>query len=89
MSSPHTRSRSEGDPWLICPYCGQDYVWEIVLKDLDQQALICPECDTVWFAPSDVLNGKGQNFEDFMAARGRKADWGGVVKLHKAVNKPS
>jgi hypothetical protein len=88
MSSPHTPS-PEGHLWLICPYCGQDHVWEILLKELDQQALMCAECDTVWLAPGDVLNGTGQNFEDFMAVRGRKADWGGVFILQKAVVKPS
>jgi hypothetical protein len=88
MSSPHTPS-PDGGPWLICPYCGQDYVWEVLLTELDQQALMCPECDTVWLASGDVLNGTGQNFQDFMAARGRKANWGGVVRLQKAVGKPS
>ncbi|SIN76800.1 hypothetical protein SAMN05444166_0733 [Singulisphaera sp. GP187] len=50
---------------------------------------MCTECDTVWLATDDVLYGSGQYFEDFMTARGWKADWGRVVKLHKVVNKPS
>ena len=49
---------------------------------------MCLECDTVWRAADDVTYGKGLNFEDFMAARGQEADWGGVIKLRKVVAKP-
>jgi hypothetical protein len=89
MSSPHSRSPSQGEPGLICPYCEQDDIWEVRLKDLDQDAVMCLECDTVWRAADDVAYGKGLNFEDFMAARGREPDWGGVLRLRKVVAKPS
>jgi hypothetical protein len=74
---------------LICPYCEQDDVWEVRLKDPEQNVVMCLECETVWLAPGDVKYGKGLNFEDFMAGHGRKADWTGIVKLEKLVEKPS
>ncbi len=88
MSSPHKKSHG-GASWLICPYCGQDYIWWVLLKQINQQALMCSECDTVWTAPLGKLNETGRNFEDFMAARGQKADWREVVKLRVASNEPA
>ena len=72
---------------LICPYCKQDAVWEVRLKGLEQDAVMCLECDTVWLAPNDVEYGKGLNFEDFMAGLGQKADWGGIFKSQKMVDR--
>jgi hypothetical protein len=89
MSSPHSQSPSQGDSGLICPYCEREDVWRVRLRDLDQDAVMCLECDTVWLASEDVVDGKGLNFEDFMAARGRKPDWSCVVRLQKSVSKPS
>lgn len=89
MSSPHN-NKSDGDvSGLICPYCGQDYVWWVLLKQIGQQALMCPECDTVWIAPWGRLNETGWNFDDFMATRGQNADWGEVVKLRIASSEPA
>ena len=73
---------------LTCPYCEQDDVWEVRLEDLERTAVMCLECDTVWLAPDAVGYGTGQNFEDLMAGHGRKADWAGIVKLQKLVEKP-
>ncbi len=67
---------------LICPYCEQDYVWKVRFIDLDLEASMCLECDTVWFGPNVVEYGKGSNFEDFMAERGKKADWTKIVQLN-------
>lgn len=50
---------------------------------------MCSECDTVWTAPWGKLSETGRNFEDFMAARGQKADWSEVVKLRVASNEPA
>jgi uncharacterized Zn finger protein len=89
MSSLHSPSSSQDASRLICPYCGQDEVWEVRLKELEQNVVMCLECDTVWPAPDDMEYGKGLNFEDFMAEHGRRADWTAIVKLEKLVEKPS
>ena len=66
---------------VACPYCQQDYVWEVSINDLPGPLYMCLECDTVWVAPQDIHDGKGQNFEDFMAQQGRVADWKAITKV--------
>jgi hypothetical protein len=68
-----------------CPYCQQDYVWEIGIRDLSGFFYMCFECDTVWTAPKDVVEGKGQYFEDFMVKQGRVPDWKAITKV-KQIN---
>jgi hypothetical protein len=41
---------------LICPYCEQDDVWEVRLNDLERNAVICLECETVWPSPNAERN---------------------------------
>jgi hypothetical protein len=66
---------------VVCPYCGQDYVWEVSIRDLSGPLFMCLECDTVWGGAQEVKDGKGQNFEDFMRQRRRVADWKAIAKI--------
>ncbi len=66
---------------LACPYCDQDYVWEVAIQGISGIVYMCLECDTVWLNSRDIQDGKGQNFEDFMTQRGRVADWKAIAKV--------
>jgi hypothetical protein len=68
---------------VVCPYCEQDYVWEVSIRDLPGSFYMCLECDTVWLPSQDVKDGEGQNFEDFMTQRGRVADWKAITKIRR------
>jgi uncharacterized Zn finger protein len=68
---------------IVCPYCQQDYVWEVTIRDLPGPLYMCLECDTVWEAAQDIHDGKGQNFEDFMIQRGQVADWKAITKVRQ------
>jgi hypothetical protein len=68
-----------------CPYCNQDYVWEVTIQGIDGIVCMCLECDTVWLHSHEIQDGKGQYFGDFMTQRGRVADWKAITKV-KQVN---
>jgi hypothetical protein len=71
---------------LACPYCQQEYVWEIELKLLNRRAVMCFECDTVWDTVEEVQDSKGCSFDDFMAKLGVAADWKLVGKVQQIAN---
>ena len=66
---------------LLCPYCEQENVWEIELRPSNRRAVMCFECDTVWESTTDVKDGKGVRFEDYMTKLGLPADWKLAEKL--------
>ncbi len=39
---------------VLCPRCGQDYVQRVELVALSRSAILCPECDALWFNRDDV-----------------------------------
>jgi len=69
---------------IACPYCHQDYVWEVSISDLSGPFFMCFECDTVWPASGGISDQKGQNYSDFMAQRGRTPDWNTITKIRPA-----
>ena len=73
---------------VICPYCEQDYVWKVRIRDVSQNVVMCLECDTVWDSAADVGLGKGLIFERFMAERGRTADWDDVARIEQLTSNP-
>lgn len=70
---------------VICPYCRQDCVWEVNIRDHQGSVYMCLECDTVWLASDEISDQKGLNYEDFMVQRGLNADWNAIAKI-KPVN---
>ncbi len=39
---------------IACPYCQQDYVWEINIRELPGPLFMCLECNTVWLTSDGV-----------------------------------
>lgn len=68
---------------VICPYCGQDYVWSIAISSEQADEFphgFCFECDTFW-DDTDQINDKiGMNFESYMTQKGEKPDWSKIQK---------
>ena len=62
-----------------CPYCGQDDVWRVSIPGIDENAMICKECDTLWTHDEKVEDGLGVNFGDLMAKYGRSNDWKHII----------
>lgn len=67
----------------ICPYCEQDDLWRVSITDVDDDAIMCGECDTVWKHDEDVVYGNGKNFENIMAEYDKKADWTKIQRKAK------
>jgi hypothetical protein len=66
-----------------CPYCDQDYVWEVSVRDLPGPLYMCLECDTVWLTAGDISDREGQIFKNFMTQRGRPIDWKAITKIRQ------
>ncbi|GBF58728.1 hypothetical protein PbB2_02416 [Candidatus Phycosocius bacilliformis] len=67
---------------LICPYCGQDVVWNVRLKSEPRVAFkMCFECDSIWRSAEPVSDEEGSNFESYMQEAGRAANWDDVERL--------
>jgi hypothetical protein len=68
---------------IICPYCGQDYVWIVRIGSDSTDRAMCFECDTIWDTLDDFRIGNGCNSEKYMAEYGRRVDWKEIVKIEK------
>jgi hypothetical protein len=54
---------------VACPRCGQDWLVRVRLVRLGKSAILCPECDALWFSEKP----ESDNFVDygtFMRAHG-------------------
>lgn len=67
----------------VCPYCEQDDLWHVSITGVDEDAVMCGECDTVWKHNEEVVYGNGKNFDDFMAAHGKEANWNTIQRKEK------
>lgn len=56
---------------VACPRCGQDWLVRVRLLHLGRDAILCPECDALWQAPSDVRAGSFEDYGSFMMRHGR------------------
>jgi hypothetical protein len=55
---------------VACPRCGQDWLVEVNLVQLEEHGVICMECDALWISESP----EAANFQDYgtyMRSRGR------------------
>jgi len=59
----------------VCPYCEQDDLWHVAITNVDDNAVMCRECDTVWKHEEKVVYGNGKNFDNLMAENGEEPDW--------------
>lgn len=67
----------------VCPYCEQDDLWKVAILDVDDDAVICGECDTVWMHNEDIIYGTGKNFDSLMEGIGKAADWDSIERKSK------
>lgn len=65
-----------------CPYCEQADLWVIEIADIDGHAVMCRECDTVWWR-EQVVDGRGMTFGNFMEAKGLPKDWNRIDWISK------
>lgn len=83
MSMQSPQIPNDKNPWITCPYCGQDYVYTTRIKSTHETIWVCRKCDTVWEPDSTDLSTTGIALPVFMASHGRKADWGDLIRLEK------
>ncbi|HEY3265363.1 MAG TPA: hypothetical protein VGM37_00435 [Armatimonadota bacterium] len=65
-----------------CPRCGQDWVTEARVKQLNKIVYVCPECEALWTdipaisAPNVKIHGEGFiQYTEFMDAHGLGDRW--------------
>jgi len=66
---------------LGCPRCRQDRVTRVIIKPLNREILLCPECDAFWWSETEV---SGQSFEDYgsyITSKGSSEDWSLLEEL--------
>lgn len=54
----------------VCPRCGQDYLENVRLVHLNQDAILCIECDALWVG-RDVSLLTFVDYEAYMRDHGR------------------
>jgi len=67
----------------LCPYCDQDDLWRVSIPGIDDNAVICKECDTIWTHDEKIEDGSGINFRKFMSKYGKSDDWKGITIKEK------
>ena len=68
---------------MICPYCEQGNILNVVVKKSGRKVLICEECDTIWLREIDVETGIG--FDTFMSNEVGNANWSELKVLAKHI----
>lgn len=73
----------------ICPFCEQDYVWQVTISNLGNDSQIyfmCFECDTMWNENEEIGNNSGLYFKTFMEQQGKIPDWTKItqIKIHSS-----
>jgi Zn-finger nucleic acid-binding protein len=69
---------------IVCPYCEQDYVWEVSIENIPGLFYMCLECDTVWMTTEEINNSTGCIFTNFMRNRGINPDWEDINQIRMA-----
>ena len=59
----------------LCPGCGQDYVVTRRVRQTSDVIQICPECELMWIAGTELTTRTAQSFWKWMAEHNRKALW--------------
>jgi transcription elongation factor Elf1 len=64
-------------PWNPeCPVCGQGGLHRVRLLALvSAAAVLCEECDALWFGETICEVNHYEQFQAYMKARGLRADW--------------
>jgi len=56
---------------IQCPRCTQDWLQDVRLVHLEQDAVFCPECDALWLKADEVAAGTFRDYGTFMIEHGR------------------
>jgi len=54
-----------------CPRCGQDWLQDVRLVHLAQDAVLCPECDALWLPADRIAADTFYDYGTYMTERGR------------------
>lgn len=60
---------------IVCPRCGQGYIYEVKIKKNNQTIFICEECDAVWFLVKDIGVTPFIDYGLFMQGLGYSSRW--------------
>jgi len=56
---------------IPCPRCGQDWLHDVRLVHLEQDAVFCPECNALWLTADEVAASTFREYGAFMVEHGR------------------
>lgn len=55
-----------------CPRCGQDWLQAVRLVYLEQDAVLCPECDALWLPADQIAANTFRDYGMYMREQGRR-----------------
>lgn len=56
---------------IQCPRCGQGWLLDVRLIHLDQDAVLCPECDALWLGLEEAGASTFRDYGTYMVEHGR------------------
>jgi hypothetical protein len=56
---------------MPCPRCGQDWLYDVRLIHLEQDAVLCPECDALWLRIEEIGVDTFRDYGTYMMDHGR------------------
>ena len=54
-----------------CPRCSQDWLLSVRLVHLEQDAILCPECDALWLKAEAIATGPFHDYGTYLIEHGR------------------
>ena len=58
---------------IQCPRCAQDWLQDVRLVHLGQDAVLCPECDALWLPADKIAPETFRDYGAYMVEHGRHA----------------
>jgi hypothetical protein len=66
-----------------CPYCEQDWVWQVEIPNAKDAYAMCMECDTIWTKEEEIRYSTGVAFQKFMNDRNQQPNWNDIKLIAK------
>ena len=60
---------------IVCPRCGQDWVYSAHLVSSNREIYLCPECDAFWWPDDQISQQTYRNLDAYYAERGIDDPW--------------
>lgn len=57
---------------IACPRCRQDWLRHVRLIKLDKNAIICPECEALWFSEDAIGSRTWVDYGTYLRDAGRQ-----------------